>query len=136
MSRTYGPKYAGWQSAAQISKQIRADIKDAIQAGDLPGTTRNYSVRSDTYSMGQAVRVHATLPDDLWRECDGTTEHGAACGAWAHDHPEHGPHRVLTAEGERVRKLLDQIHRAYNHDGSDSMTDYFDVLYSGSVDIR
>jgi hypothetical protein len=42
---------------------------------------------------------------------------------------------VLTAEGRRVLGVLERLHEAYNHDGSDVMTDYFDRLYFGTVEV-
>lgn len=139
MSRTYGPKYDGWHPAAEIARRIRADVKAAIAAGDLPGTPRNYSVRSETYSMGQAVRLKVVGLDELWEDCNGVQRgSGAACGNYWCTHEGDGSqrHQVLTAEGERVFALLREMHAAYNHDGSDSMTDHYDVLYGGHVEMR
>lgn len=192
--RSYGAKYdKDLRDAAQIAKLIRADIKQAIKDGRLPGTMRdNYRVRCQKYSMGQAIHVRVQGLPQLFQDCDGSVpgskqfhvqsfdepvDHNITVNAetwqeaieiardwykapaserfavrkgwsatacrnrWCAGHfenqgsPHAEHHRVLTAEGQRTYKLLEEIHRAYNHDGSDAMTDYFDVLYAGGVDI-
>ena len=189
--RSYGSKYAGYQSAAHIAKLIRGDIKAAIAAGELPGSPRNYRVHSKSYSGGQSVDVRVINMPGLFQECDGTVPGSRQFHVRSFDNPEHDitvnaedwrsaitaarewykapaserfgvgkcrsarscprhwcaghsdmrdnphaeHHTTLTVEGRRIHDLLDEIRRAYNHDGSDVMTDYFDVLYYGTVDI-
>lgn len=155
--RSYGAKYdlpckvtgKTWASAADIAKLIRADIKAAITAGDLPGTTRNYSVRCDHGSLTQAIRITTKDLDGMWRRCPGVIadKYGPgsgtfSCGdSWCKaggefaDSPHAKYHQILTAEGRRVKALLQQFHDDYNHNGSDSMTDYFDQRYWGHADI-
>jgi hypothetical protein len=148
MTRTLGAKYTGWQPAAQIAKLIRADIKQAINAGILPGTARNYRVRSDSYAGGQSIEVLAVGLPDMWQECTGIipgSEDGFSARAcprhWCaghyemRDHPAAEHHQTLTVAARRISDVLEGIHGAYNHDGSDVMTDYFDVLYYGTVNI-
>lgn len=139
--RSYGSKYAGFQTAADVAKQVRADIKAAQKAGDLPAMMK-VSVTSESYSMGQSVDVKVLYDPSYWRDCDGVVpstkvEHegggwsGRSCGWHGHEHGE--THQALTAEAEGWWKTLRAIHGAYNHDGSEIQVDYFDVLYYGQV---
>lgn len=146
--RRYGARYnepAQYASAAEIAKLIRRDIKAAIAAGDLPGRASDYRVRSERYSGGQSINVVALLPD-LWQVCEGIVPgsedgYGARscgdpwCKAGGSEFPGARSHLILSAEGRRIKALLEDIHGAYNHDGSEPMVDYFDRRYYGGVDI-
>lgn len=150
--RSYGPKYNQPKDgrAPTIAKLIRMDIRQAILAGDLPGKPSNYRVRSHIYSMGQSIRVTLVGMPELYQVCEGivpgseSSVSGArSCGNyWCKaggrysDSPHAEEHLVLTAEGRRILELLEEIQSAYNHDGSDSQVDYFDVRYYGGVDIE
>jgi hypothetical protein len=139
--RSYGYRYrelGDHPSAADIAKAIRADIKQATAEGLLPARW-SYSVRSDTYSGGRSVDVRVQDCADAWQACDG----GTGCrNVWcaARNDPAYAhaaePHSVLTEEAEAARMTLQRIHGAYNHDGSDLMTDYFDVRYYGHVEFE
>ena len=53
-----GAKYDGYQPAAVIAKKVRADLKAAQASRALPdGVT--YTVHSDSYAGGQAIRITA-----------------------------------------------------------------------------
>ena len=136
--RSYGYLYnqlGEYPTAAQIAKAVRTDIKQAVTEGLLPSRW-SYSVASDTFSGGRSVDV-------VVRDCP---------DAWAHDpdtclatRREHGEgeltgcllcadrKRMLSGEAEAADMTLKRIHDAYNHDGSDITTDYFDVRYYGQV---
>ena len=153
--RSYGYKYKEtgdeYASAAKIAKLMRADIKVAVSEGFLPGAPVKYSVTSEYYSMGQSINITVKGWPDAWVECDGTvpgtrrTWEGGATTAtgcpnmWcaARNDPERAahatPHSVLSEEARAAEMTLERIHGAYNHDGSDSMVDYFDVRYYGQV---
>lgn len=147
--RTYGKKYdtlGGYQSAADIAKLMRADIKKEINAGNLPGTARNYTVRVHNYAGGRSIDIRTkNLPESLWQECDGTipgSEDGYSARIcrdyWCkgrNDSPHAYTHQTLTVEGQRIEKILKAIHAAYNYDGSEIMTDYFDVNYYGNAQV-
>lgn len=156
--RSYGAKYnvptqvtgKDWASAADIAKLIRTDIKAAINTGDLPGTTKNYSVRSENYSGGSAIRILAKGLDDMWVQCEGIipgsdkSEFGArSCGnVWCKggglyaDHPSATYHQILSEEGRRVEKILQGFHDSYNHNGSEIQVDYFDQRYWGDAKVE
>jgi hypothetical protein len=157
--RSYGSKYAelgGYQPASHIAKLMRADIKAAIAAGELPGSPKDYSVRVENYSMGRSIHIELRGHTHLWQVCegivpgsetpfadgsDGYTAMG--CGnVWCKnggqyaDSPHATEHDVLSVEGRRIEKVLKGIHDAYNYDGSEAMVDYFDVNYYGQVSIE
>lgn len=159
--RSYGPKYNiphKYASAAEIAKHIRADIKAAIKVGSLPGAPRNYRVQSKTFSGGQSINIRAVGLDGMWQQCDGTIpgtqdvytdengdirfgpadtcrDYWCKAGGAHKDLPGADYHQTITVEGRRVLVLLEGMHAAYNHDGSDIQTDYFDVRYYGTADI-
>ena len=144
--RVFGSKYEETKhlghNYAAIAKLIRADIKEAIRLGMLPGTTADYSVRSDSYSMGGSIEVTILRPD-FWETCTGIipgSEDGLtarSCGnQWCVGHGGTEEHKVLSVEGQNVKKLVEWLHRRYNYDGSDTMTDYFDVRYYGIVQVE
>lgn len=102
--RSYGYKYdelTKYESTSETAKRIRADIRQAVNEGLLPGAPVKYSVRSDVNSIDVMVKG--------WI-------------GWGED-PNYEP----------AKMTLQRIHGAYNHDGSDIQSDYFDVNYYGSV---
>lgn len=140
--RSYGAKYGDlggrWTSAADIAKLMRIDIKSAIATGELPGTPKNYSVKIENYSGGRSIRIRAIDLDGLWQPCEGVIPGtDRTCQRWACEPGSDAQsHEVLNSEGQRIEKVLKRIWSAYNHDGSDVMTDYFDVNYYGDAQIE
>lgn len=139
--RSYGYLYAELgehPSAPEIAKAIRRDVRRAVDEGLLPSRW-TYSVRSDTYSGGQAIDLEVRDCADAWQPCDGGADcHNDWCSArndpkYAHAASDHV---VLTDEARAARITLDRIHGAYNHDGSEHMVDYFDVRYYGHVEFE
>ena len=132
--RHYGYRYDEVRdlTTPEIAKRIRADVKQAVGEVLLPSRWA-YSVRTD---HGTSIDVEVRDCADAWKPCDG----GQGCNnVWcsARNDPAyaHGaqPHDVLTDEAEAARITLKRIHSAYNHDGSEIQTDYFDVRYYGGV---
>lgn len=130
--RQYGYRYdeVSGATCGDIAKMVRRDIKQAQEEGLLPSRW-SYSVRSDTNSI--SVEVRDCL--DAWRDCDGLNCHNVWCSARNDPAYAHASdlHQVLTEEGEAARMTLERIHNAYNHDGSELQSDYFDVRYYGGV---
>ncbi len=131
--RSYGYLYATLgerPTLGDIAKAIRADIKTAVAEGMLPDRW-TYSVRSDNL----AISVTVQNCGDAWQPCDGIGCQNVWCSARNDPTYAHGatPHDVLTDEGDAARMTLRRIHGAYNHDGSEIQTDYFDVRYYGGV---
>lgn len=120
--RSYGSKYDGSLSTTEIAKRIRADIKAAVAAGELPGKPVSYSVRSAYFSGGSSIDVTIRdLPDAFVPEGE---RDRIERKSW------------LTREAFRVLSVVEAIHWAYNHNGSESQVDYFDVNYYGHVEIE
>lgn len=115
--RTYGHQYDRELSTTEIAKRIRADIKTAIAEGLLPGAPVRYSVQSRYFSGGSSIDVTVKGWADAWT--DGTRNGFDA--------------QVLVPDAEAAKMTLDRITGAYNHDGSDAMTDYYDVNFYGHV---
>lgn len=131
--RSYGYRYdeaEKYSSPVEIAKLIRRDIKQAVEEGLLPPRW-SYSVRSDSLAIDVEVR---DCPD-AWKACDGLNCHNVWCDARNDPKYAHAatPHEVLTDDAEAARMTLKRIHDAYNHDGSEIQTDYFDVRYYGGV---
>lgn len=153
--RAYGYQYEKQQGMTntEIAKLIREDIKTAIREGLLPAHWK-YSVRSRSFAGGCSIDVRIKNCADAWQACDGTkpgSKHYYPDGTWvatgcpdvwckARALPEYAhaarTHYVLTPEAMAANMTLERIHGAYNHDGSDIMTDYFDVNYYGTVDFQ
>lgn len=106
-----GAKYASYQSATDVAKQIRADLKAAQASRALPdGVT--YAVRSDSFAGGQAIRITAMgLPDSALTQPD--------TGGMSL------PRR--TTESVELDQTLQAIGRAY--DRSQSGTDLHNPTY-------
>jgi hypothetical protein len=119
--KVYGPKYEASKNLAggvEIAKLVRADIKAAVKAGTLP--KGKYSVKSDFKSIDVKV---SDLNITVYSEAALTS-----------------PGRVYVYElySERMAaalKTLREIHGAYNYDGSDLASDYFNVRYYGDVSL-
>jgi len=153
--RSYGYKYAegGKLDTAAIAKLIRKDIKTAISEGLLPDHWK-YSVTIDRFSGGSSIDVSVKDCADAWTACPGYKLGSkqelpgggwtaTACGnAWCKaggqhkDSPHATDHDVLTETAQAAKITLERIHGAYNHDGSESQVDYFDVNYYGTVNFQ
>jgi len=160
--RVYGDKYDGNLDVADIAKLIRADIKEARKAGELPDDWK-YSVRISRFSGGCSIDVAAksprpTLlmnpgmmiaPPDAHRDVEvPRPKHYVPLDDSA-PLPEYITMRLrpgemyeirwgdaATDEAAAVRKTLEKIMGAYNHDGSESMVDYFDVKFYGHANVE
>lgn len=135
--RHYGEKYEAfhtgpdgkrvYRKASEYSAQIRADIKAAVKAGVLPKA--KYRVTCQNFSGGCSVDVEVQDLPGAW------VEPGSETAAPTHRFLPKGQ-KVLSVEAARVKTEVEKIHGAYNYDGSDAMTDYYDVNYYGTVQIE
>ncbi len=140
--RSYGNKYdvpdkvfgKRYTDTSDIAKLVRADIKTAIKDGEIPGTMRDYSVRTEKYAGGSSITVYLKDGLGIWQDC------AESCGhTWCPNNPEYAdsPHasvrQVLKPEFDKALKLIKGYLASYNHDGSDVMVDYFDVRFYGFV---
>lgn len=136
-TRSYGAKYdkTTYRTYAEIAKLMRADIKLARKIGikaaesgslalpdpiaDAPAAIK-FSVRIETFSGGGAIDITIKNIPEGWGYTTGINERGREC---------YMPTPALAALADELRA----IHWAYNYNGSDPMTDYFDVNYYGGV---
>lgn len=127
-----GSKYEATKrlSTPEISKLIREDIKSAKKRGQLPAGLK-VSVRSDSFSGGSSIDIRITaIPEGQqlfnpeWAEA---TDNGRR-------YNERGLQRYTKAVQGWI-DLLKEIHRSYNRDNSDSMSDYFSVNFYGDVTV-
>ena len=122
----YGNKYDKDLNVVEIAKRIRADIKQVIADGVIPAIKT--SVRISRYSMGRSIDIYITEAPFVVVNPEWTA--ARASGASVREMDGIGQ---LTAEAKRVRAVVADIRAAYNYDRSDSMTDYYDVNFGGSV---
>lgn len=118
-NRWYGEKYERDLDVKEIAVRLRQAIKD----WDFPGL--KVKVKIDRYSMGQSLDVTITelpaglqLVNPLYFKPDHNR---------GYDVPRYSPQLAA------IRDHLDHLRRMWNHDGSDSQTDHFDVNYYGQT---
>lgn len=134
--RAYGAKYDSRLTTAQIAALVRAQIKLARKLakqsagedgsvklpdpiGDAPVEIK-FSVRSERFAGGSAISIEIMNEPHEW--------------AWEMREDRYGI--VMEMATPAMRALVDalaDLMRAYNFDGSDVQTDYFDVNFYGSV---
>lgn len=122
---TRGAKYRAGMTGPEIAKAIRADIKAAQKAGDLPAM--KVSVRCESSSLHNAIRVFVKAWDgQVW---------STARALYDLRNPgAYNPTRFYSRSAESVLDGLRAIVAAYNYDRSDVQTDYFDVNFYSTVD--
>lgn len=135
--RTYGAKHHllgdRYVGAADIAKLIRADIKAGVKSGDLPTTFNGhevtYAVTVNNFSGGRSINVAIRgVPEDARRR-------NLEPGDWGyHDHLSET--KRDTEAAVELKAKVNSYLNAYNHDGSDTMTDHFDVNYYGNADFE
>jgi hypothetical protein len=134
--RVYGAKYdhTHTMDIADIAKQIREDIKlarkiakQAAEPGALATVDplanapveMKFGVRISRFSGGCALDIRIkNVPAGWWTE---RTDDRGDTGKFATP--------ALKAVAAELRQIMD----AYNHDGSDLLTDYSDVRFYGDV---
>jgi hypothetical protein len=122
----YGAKYDRATDIAEIAKRVRADLKAAVKAKDIPGT--KYRVTIERYSQGQSLNVRiGDVPftivseERIRRDILDRADFDPAFG-WR------------TEEAVALIRKVEAIVGAYNFDGSDSQTDYYHVNFYSTVD--
>jgi hypothetical protein len=131
--RVFGSNYDPEMTSKDCAAAIRKAARTALKDGTLPaGWT--VSVRYTHSSLHSAVDVVATAPGPIYA-ADPTARDEwlihAETGEWVH-----GRFDSMTLDAQRVETWLTELHRSYNHDGSDTQTDYFDVKFYGTVQVR
>ena len=133
--RRYGTRYEDTKhlSVKEIAAHMRKVIRQAAKDGILPKDW-NYQIRYRGFAGGCAIDVNVGIPDELHALREkfitefGFTDRNDLTQFMV---DEYEPLVAAT----QAEKLLRQIHKGYNYNGSDPMTDYFDVRYYGTVTI-
>lgn len=124
--RTYGKNYDANLDIKEIAKRVRKEIRRRVKVGELPELKA--SVRIERYSGGQSMRVEVKETSfDIHTEEYHRSEYENR--PWFRPWSE-----AFTPTAAKVHKDLKALVDSYNHDGSDVMTDYFDVNFYGFVD--
>lgn len=140
--RTYGSNYEDTKEiydTSVLAKLMRADIKDAVKAGDLPANA-TYSVQTRKFAGGSAIDIELRGLEGAWVAEDLSKcplDRGVnPCRENWHYNPRCAGARHLSDEAEAAREVLNRIHSSYNYDGSEIMVDYFDVRFYGRAEIE
>lgn len=121
-----------WKSYSDIAKQIRKDLKTVFEK------TFKFSVKTQTYAGGGSINV-VILAGNIefytkeYQELKKISTETGTCEARENLMREYSDR--YTEEGKKVMDEVERIYNQYNHNNSDSMTDYFDVNYYGQVEI-
>jgi len=119
----YGSKYDRSIDIVEIAKRVRADVKTAVDEGRLPAPFA-VGVRVQKYSGGRSLHVTIKdMPGDIFSS-DFIAWYVANPHASFHDAPAR-----YVPEARAVLDCIKEIVGAYNHDGSDISTDYFNVNF-------
>jgi len=150
--RHEGYRYDQQRPVKSDAALIRADIRTMVAAGMLPADWK-YSVRYRSFAGGCAIDILAKSPRPVrvmdsgmvaaapdrarvvmvpLRQDDGTTSI-VPLRLRAGERHDIRVCDVTTNEARAVSSALSDLHNAYNHDGSDAMTDYFDVKFYGGA---
>lgn len=123
----YGDKYSKQMGGAEIAAAIRNDIKEAVKRGELPRA--KYGARLHRFSGGKSITItYADVPFDLYNRAFLKFEIETG-GRRVFDGDRWSPERIA------LEKKLTKIADAYNFDGSDRQTDYFNVNFYLHVDV-
>jgi hypothetical protein len=118
--RRYGAKYDRNLSRTAIAGAYRADIKAAIAAGELPKGLK-VSVRCRRSGHSGAIDQTVTAVPE-----------GFAIINPARVTNPHGNNLRHTPEAAALLRKLHDMLDAYDYDGSDSMSDYYDHNFYGN----
>jgi len=139
---TYEPKYDRDLDIVEIAKLLRAEIKAAVKAEELP--KGKYSVRISRYANGRSLNVtikdypgtiynrrRLKLAHEIDQGCLGEAGRARHRDLW----DEHADLPKYTEELVDLIKALEKLVDQWNYDGSDLQIDYFNVNYYSHVNI-
>ncbi|MGH8877195.1 MAG: hypothetical protein ACRD0P_07640 [Stackebrandtia sp.] len=139
--RAYGSKYqSSYVPLKDIAAMMRADIKLAIKLAHAEAKTGEVAVASPFAAIPREVKITVrTSHFSGGGAIDITVRNIPEEWGWTvtTDHPDYWPGFAVyetTPELEALGDALKGIHWAYNYDGSDIQTDYFDVNFYGGVE--
>lgn len=115
-----GENYEQGEDVATTAKRIRRCIKLAQKSGEL--ARAKLSIRCRRYAGGQSIDVEiVSVPFELVRYVEG-------------DDVAH--YERYTPETKELLSKLEEIVESYRRDDSDSMTDYYNANFWGSVRVE
>ena len=123
---THGSRYNENLRTVEIAKLVRQDIKSATKAGLLP-VGLGLSVRSERFAGGSSIDIEVVRMPEGMRVLSAERLALDASGAGANGTPWASP------EARNIEAVLEGLMAAYNRDGSDPMTDHYDVKFYGRV---
>lgn len=123
----HGELYDRDMTTKDCAAEIRKTLRRLSKSKHSPLSGAKVSVRYRSFSGGSAVDVRLAVPYPVRVE-DEDAE------AWNRQGGKPWP--WLTDRARQAKQIAENLHNAYNFDGSDIQTDYFHVNYYGSVDIR
>jgi hypothetical protein len=116
----YGSKYDKSLSRKEIAVRVRADLKEAVKAGELPAA--KYSVRIESGSVNVTV---SGLPFEVLDEKRVLADH---------DQPNvFSGRNWISDQALALQNKIEALVGAYNFDGSDIQSDYFHVNFYSTV---
>jgi hypothetical protein len=124
----YGAKYDKALDIAEIAKRVRADLKALVKARTIP--QGKYSVTIQRFSGGCSLKVkmdQLTSPSLMLNP-----ERVKFEKENPHAFPGHLPQ--FSSAGKALLNTVESVVNAYNFDGSDTASDYWNVNFYGSVD--
>lgn len=132
--RVYGDKYDKARSlgVVEIAKLMRADIKLALKVAKATAEPGSLATFDAFAAIPDGIKItvrtrHYTVIDIVVRNIPDAWGWTEETDDWGNKRPMPTP--ALNALAQELKT----IHRAYNYDGSDISTDYFDVNYYGGV---
>lgn len=116
-----GSRVGELYDAAEISRAVKKELNALQKAGQFPAEIK-FSVKSDKYSGGQAVRVRISgwSKEQIWKE-----EWQEAYG-WAR--------LVMLPEAKAIQEKAEDVRNQYNREAINSQIDYFNVTYYGQAE--
>lgn len=133
--RIYGEKYNPELKVKDIAKLVKKEIKEKYKNIKVSARTRGYS----------SININIQLPKEQYKAVDEDDLTNSAmyyevemrAGREGKTIPEFLKERnFLNKKAKAIEKDIDSMLLAYNYDGSDIMTDYFDKNFYGFVNIE
>lgn len=135
-NRSYGKLYDDKRTTKEIAEIVRRAVRFEARVGVLPDG--KWSVTMDRFAGGSSITIRfepKPLEDELFARAFYNHERIVR---EAEDPRSYCPLPFRSAFGEALHRRLEQMLADHNHDGSDTMTDHFDVKFYThiSFDIR
>ncbi len=117
----YGEAYESDLDVVEIAKRVRIQLRKEAKSKHSALAGSKASVRIERYSMGRSINVRLNLPFSIEPEEDQIDEAGFP--------------RYLSRKAAEAKHAAQALLDSFNYDGSDSMTDYYNVNFAGLVTV-